>query len=152
MTTQPAPVAPILTGRDIGVAYFATAALREQLLADIGITFADSLLLTALARTDGSAARARLVDELVSGLKITAGTAASDVDELIAHGLATEEATAVTATPTGFEAHRRFNDRVAQSQPKIYGGIPADDLAAAKRVLDIVTERANRELALGTTA
>jgi DNA-binding MarR family transcriptional regulator len=149
MTTPLTPASqPIFGGRDIGVTYFAISGLRDLLLADVGMTFPDSLLLAALAGRDGSATRGELADVLMSGLKISADAASAHVDELIAHDLASETAGTVTATPLGAESHDRFTERVAQNIPKLYGGISDEDLAITRRVLETVTERANRELEL----
>lgn len=147
--TTPIPTGqPPLGGRDIGITYFAISGLRDTLLADVGMTFEDSLLLTALVGSDGSVTRDDLVTVLVSGLRVAAPVAVTHVDHLIASGFASEDEGTVTATPAGIEAHDRFTERVAQNAPKLYGDIPDEDLAVTRRVLATVTERANRELAL----
>ena len=64
--------------------------------------------------------------------------------------MASDAGGGVTATPLGIEAHDRFTERVAQNAPTLYGGIPDEDLAVTRRVLEIVTERANRELELSS--
>ena len=152
MTTPPQPVAGSPTfGRDIGVTYFATSALREMLLAKVGLTFEDSLLLTALAGSGRSAARDELIGVLVGGIKITTDAATTAVDLLLDRALATEHDGVVAATQDGTDALDRFNAGVVQSAPKLYGDIPEEDLAVARRVLETVTQRANRELALGST-
>jgi hypothetical protein len=153
MTTATQPTAGTPTfGRDIGVTYFATSALRDMLLADVGLTFEDSLLLTALAPNGGCASRDQLVSLLVGGIKTTPEAAATALDLLLDRALATEHDGSIAVTAAGAEALERFNARVAASAPKLYGDIPAADLAVARRVLATVTERANRELALSTTS
>lgn len=141
-------IQPILTGRDIGITYAAIAALREQLLAGVGITFEDSILLNTIDDNGGSATRHELVAVLVSGLKISEEQATHAVTALISRELAAavETSGSIVLSATGADAHGRFTAAVAQAAPTIYGGIDPVDLAAAKRVLDTVTERANREL------
>jgi hypothetical protein len=74
-------------GRDIGVTYFATSALRDMFLAEAGLTFEGSLLLNALTGSSGSAARHELVDVLVAGIKITFEAASKAVELLLDHAL-----------------------------------------------------------------
>ena len=75
---------PTFGGRDIGVTYFAISGLRDRLLADVGLTFEDSLLLNGLAGRGGSATRDELATVLVDGLKIDPDVAAAHVDGLVA--------------------------------------------------------------------
>ena len=157
MTNTPTPAATptpagqsILGGRDIGVTYFAISGLRDVLLAEVNLTFADSLLLNALAGSGGSATRDELATVLVNELKIAAETASARVDELVARDLAFDAGGTIAATAVGIEAHGRFTESVAQNAPRLYGDIPDEDLAITRRVLETVTARANRELELSS--
>jgi hypothetical protein len=145
---------PVLTGRDIGITYQAIAAIRDRLLADVGMTFEDSIQLNVLADAPAStAASNELVAVLAAGLKLSDDAASAAIDALVSRGLATRDAAgAVTATALAVDAHQRFTALVAQLAPRLYGDIPTEDLEAAKRVLDTVTERANRQLAASAAA
>ena len=59
----------------------------------------------------------------------------------------TGEPPAVTATGDGRELHRRISTAITGITRRLWGDLPAEDLATAGRVLAIVTERANAELA-----
>jgi DNA-binding MarR family transcriptional regulator len=141
---------PVLTGRDIGITYQAIAAIRDRLLADVGLTFEDSIQLNVLADAPAATTTSsELVAVLAAGLKLSDAAASAAIDELVGRGLAIRDAAGtVTATEHAVEAHERFNAFVAELAPRLYGDIPREDLEAAKRVLDTVTERANRELEL----
>ena len=142
---------PVLTGRDIGITYQAIAAIRDRLLGRVGMTFEDSIQLNVLA--DGPATSGELVAVLAAGLKLSDDAAAAAIDALVNRALATRDAAGtVTATERAMDAHQRFNAMVNQLAPRLYGDIPTAELEAAKRVLDTVTERANRELAVGASS
>ena len=145
---------PVLTGRDIGITYQAIAAIRDRLLADVGMTFEDSIQLNVLADAPAStAASSELLAVLTAGLKLSDDAASAAIDALVSRGLATRDAAgAVTATALAVDAHQRFTALVAQLAPRLYGDIPTEDLEAAKRVLDTVTERANQQLAASAAA
>ena len=144
---------PVLTGRDIGITYQAIAAIRDRLLADVGMTFEDSIQLNVLADAPAATApSSQIVAVLVAGLKLSDEAASAAIDALVSRGHATRGADTVTATEHALDAHQRFTALVAELAPRLYGDIPTADLAAAKRVLDIVTERANRQLAVSANA
>jgi hypothetical protein len=145
---------PVLTGRDIGITYQAIAAIRDRLLSRVGMTFEDSIQINVLADTPAATATSgELVAVLAAGLKLSDDAASAAIDALVNRGLATRDAAGtVTATERAMDAHQRFNAMVNQLAPRLYGDIPTAELEAAKRVLDTVTERANRELAVGASS
>jgi DNA-binding MarR family transcriptional regulator len=53
----------------------------------------------------------------------------------------------VKATPAGQELHTRVRAVIAQITERLWGDLPADDLAATARVLSAVLARADAELA-----
>jgi hypothetical protein len=59
----------------------------------------------------------------------------------------TGEGSAVTVTGAAQQLHTRIRTAIAQITQRLWGGLPAEDLATAGRVLAIITERANAELA-----
>ena len=145
---------PVLTGRDIGITYQAIAAIRDRLLGGVGMTFEDSIQINVLADAPAATATSGdLVAVLAAGLKLSDDAASAAIDALVDRRLATRDAVGtITATERAIDAHQRFNAMVAQLAPRLYGDIPTADLEAAKRVLDLVTARANRELAVGAPA
>ncbi|MET9897098.1 MarR family transcriptional regulator [Streptomyces sp. NPDC006446] len=144
MTTSPPPV----NGQVIGLAHYASRATLERVLARSGTTFEQSVALRAVSDNGGTVERDRLVGRLTGALKIKESAARRTVDAMTAAKLL-EEPTAgqVSLTDGGrelFESIRTAGNEIAA---RLYAGIPAEDLAAAGRVLTLVTERADAELA-----
>ncbi|MER5386978.1 MarR family transcriptional regulator [Streptomyces sp. NPDC002688] len=144
MTTSPPPV----NGQVIGLAHYASRAALERVLARSGTTFEQSVALRAVSDNGGTVERDRLVGRLTGALKIEEPAARRTVDAMTALKLL-EEPTAgqVSLTDDGrelFESIRTAGNEIAA---RLYAGIPAEDLATAGRVLTLVTERADAELA-----
>ncbi|MFF7275528.1 MarR family transcriptional regulator [Streptomyces griseorubiginosus] len=139
MTTNP---------RVIALAHYAGRALLENALARHGLTFQQSVTLRPAALADGPLDRDRLVADVVGSLKIDAAEAHAVVDELLAAGLLAPEGTSeVRITRAGRDLYQTTSAETAPLTARIYAGIPEEDLAVAGRVLGLITERANRELA-----
>lgn len=118
------------------------------MLARSGTTFNQSVALRAVSDNGGTVERDWLVGRLTGALKIEEPAARATVDEMTARKLL-EEPTAerVSLTDSGrelFEGIRTAGNEIAA---RLYADIPAEDLATAGRVLTLVTERANAELA-----
>ncbi|MET7699235.1 MarR family transcriptional regulator [Streptomyces sp. NPDC005485] len=147
-TTPPVTPAPSVNGQVIGLAHYASRALLEAVLARTGTSFNESVALRAVADNGGTVERAWLVARLTGALKIAESAASETVDEMAERKtLDTPAAGQVSLTDSGrelFEGIRVGGNRIAA---RLYAGIPAEDLAAAGRVLTLVTERANAELA-----
>lgn len=139
MTTNP---------RVIALAHYAGRALLENALARHGLTFQQSVTLRPAALADGPLDRDRLVADVVGSLKIDVAEAHAVVDELLAAGLLAPEGTSeVRITRAGRDLYETTSAETAPLTARIYAGIPEEDLAVAGRVLGLITERANRELA-----
>ncbi|MER7571422.1 MarR family transcriptional regulator [Streptomyces sp. NPDC126514] len=139
---------PRLDPRVIALAHYAARAVLERVLHRHGTTFQQSVTLRLAALADGPTEREHLVDGIVGSLKIDAADAHGVLDELLAAGLlAPDGPSRVRITDAGRE---RFDTTSAETAPisaRIYAGIPEEDLAVAGRVLTLITERANAELA-----
>jgi len=148
ITTPPATTAPPVNGQVVALAHYASRALLEASLARTGTTFGQSVALRAVADNGGTVERARGVGRLMDGLKIAESAAEEPVDELIERKLLeTPVAGQVSFTDSGrelFEGIRASGNEIAA---RLYAGIAAEDLATAGRVLALVTQRANAELA-----
>ncbi|MEU8990856.1 MarR family transcriptional regulator [Streptomyces sp. NPDC048558] len=139
---------PLLDPRVIALAHYASRALLERVLARHGATFQQSVTLRLVNVADGPVERDHLVDGVVGALKIDAAEAHSVVDELIAAQLlAPQEPSRVRITDAGRELHERTSAETAPISARVYADLPTEDLAAAGRVLTLITERANAELA-----
>ncbi|MCL8010140.1 MarR family transcriptional regulator [Streptomyces sp. AS02] len=147
-TTSPATPTPLVNPRVIALAHYAGRSLLEQVLARHGATFQQSVTLRLVAVADGPIERDRLVDGVVGALKIDAAEVHSVVDELIAAELvAPQEPSQVRITDAGRELYDRTSAETAPITARIYAGLSTEDLAAAGRVLTLITERADAELA-----
>ncbi|MEJ8672263.1 MarR family transcriptional regulator [Streptomyces sp. NBC_01614] len=139
---------PLLDPRVIALAHYASRALLERVLARHGATFQQSVTLRLVNVSDGPVERDHLVDSVVGALKIDASEAHSVVDELVAAELlAPQEPYRVRITDAGRELYERTSAETAPLSARVYADIPTEDLAAAGRVLTLITERANAELA-----
>ncbi|MFD7392050.1 MarR family transcriptional regulator [Streptomyces sp. NPDC059852] len=144
MTTTP----PRLDPRVIALAHYASRALLERVLARHGATFQQSVTLRVAAVADGPVGRDELAGQVTGSLKCTPEEARSVVEELEGAGLlAPEGPSAVRITDAGRDLFTTTSAETAPLSARVYAGLPEEDLAAAGRVLTLITERANRELA-----
>ncbi|WP_369174440.1 MarR family transcriptional regulator [Streptomyces sp. R28] len=147
-TTPTTTTTPLVGPRVIALAHYAGRALLEQVLTRHGATFQQSVTLRLVAVADGPVERDRVIDGVVGSLKIDAAQAHSVVDELIAAELlAPQGPSQVRITDAGRELYDSTSAATAPITARIYAGLPTEDLAAAGRVLTLITERANAELA-----
>jgi len=144
MTTTTAPRA---NGRVIALAHYAGRAVLESVLIRHGLGFQQQITLRGAAVADGPVGRDHLVGEVVSALKIDPAAVHTTVDELITAKLLEADASDVRITDTGREVYDQVTTETSVISARIYAGIPAEDLESAGRVLTLVTERANAELA-----
>ena len=138
--------APTLTGRDIGLAERATRAVLDTLLAQNATTFEQWVVLNLAGGDGGSVARNTLVQRIAFALKIDEPAASAAVDQVVYAGFATTSGGQFVLTPTRTARFERVGDASAAVTERLYGDLPIDELATARRVLSIITERANSEL------
>lgn len=139
---------PLLDPRVIALAHYAARGVLERVLARHGVTFQQSVTLRVVAVADGPVERGHLVDGVVGSLKIGPAEAHAVVDELIdAKLVALTEPSQVRITDAGRELYDRTSAETAPITARIYDGIPTEDLAVAGRVLTLIADRANAELA-----
>ncbi|MCX5135394.1 MULTISPECIES: MarR family transcriptional regulator [unclassified Streptomyces] len=147
-SVSPTPAVLPVNGQVIGLAHYASRAALERVLARSGTSFNRSVALRAVSDNGGTVERAWLVGRLTGALKIEESVARATVEEMTADDLLAEPAAGqVSLTDAGrelFDSIRTAGDAIAA---RLYAGIPAEDLAAAGRVLTLVTERADAELA-----
>jgi DNA-binding MarR family transcriptional regulator len=147
MTTTPAP-APVLSGRDINIAAFATRALLERLIDETGVAFADWTALTAVEGAGGAGlARSALVARQSAALQVEAATVEHGIDTLLAQGLVSEDAGTLVLTAAGEAVFRPVQAATQELVADLYRDFPPEDLAITQRTLAEVTRRANLRLA-----
>ncbi|MFD5073812.1 MarR family transcriptional regulator [Streptomyces sp. NPDC058371] len=139
---------PLVNGQVIGLAHYASRAVLETVLARTGSDFSQSVALRVVSDNGGTVDRDRLVSRLVGALKIDESAARETVDELTAlKQLDAPTPERVSLTESGRELFETIRAGGSEIAARLYAGIPAEDLAIAGRVLTLVTERANAELA-----
>ena len=136
---------PPLNTQVIGQTESALGALLEPLLADAGITFQQWLVLTVTTASGGRTDRGQLVARIAAASKIDGMEVESAIAELTAAGLATATGP-LALTDSGQDAYQRIRGAIDELNAELFA-FPPEDLAAAGRVLTIVTERANAVLA-----
>ena len=140
---------PTLSTRVIGQAEKTLGAILDRQLAGTGLTEPQWVILT-LAFTSGAAVERKQFTRMVAGaLKISETQARARVGDMVTTQQLqiTGEAPAVTATGAARQLHSRISAAITQITQRLWGDLPAGDLATAGRVLAIITERANTELA-----
>ncbi|MFI6150359.1 MarR family transcriptional regulator [Streptomyces sp. NPDC051109] len=136
--------------RALGLAHYAARGVLEHVLARHGITFQQQIALRAAITADTPKAAEDLVVEVQGSLKADPADIRATLDELLAKQLLVVDGAHLRPTDAGRELIAVVGAETAPISARIWGGIPAADLAAAGRVLSLVTERANAELAAQT--
>jgi DNA-binding MarR family transcriptional regulator len=127
-------------------------AILDRLLAGTGLTEPQWVTLTIAVMSGGSIDRAALVSRIAGSLKISDAEAQARIDELAAAQLLevpNVDGSAVRVTDAGQRLQGRIRSSVVEITDRMWGDLPAADLAAAGRVLTTVLERANAELVGG---
>ncbi len=139
---------PTLTPRVIGQAEKTMNAILDRLLAGPGLTEAQWITLTLTAGGAGAAGRGQLVAEVAGGLKTDTARAQAHVASLAAAGLVQDpgDDSPVRLTAAGEQVYGQIRAATTQVTQRLWGDLPAEDLATAGRVLTIITERASAEL------
>jgi hypothetical protein len=140
---------PILSTRVIGQAEKTLNAILGRQLAGTGLTEPQWVILTLAVTGGGGAERDRFTSMVADALKISEAEAEVRVGDMVtAQQLTiTGQGSAVTVTETARQLHSRIRTAVTEITQRLWGDLPAGDLATAGRVLAIITERANAELA-----
>ncbi|WP_225094986.1 MarR family transcriptional regulator [Streptomyces sp. CoH27] len=149
MTTT---TAPRVDPRVIALAHYAGRAILERVLVRHGIDFLQSVTLRLTVVADGPVERAGLVADVVGAVKVAEADAHRAIDALTAARLVSaEEPSQVRVTDAGRELYATTSAATAPITARIYAGISEEDRAVAGRVLALITERADAELAALST-
>ncbi|MGV9455451.1 MarR family transcriptional regulator [Streptomyces sp. NPDC003635] len=140
--------APAVDSRVIGLAHYAARAVLESVLAGYGLTFQEQITLRLVVVAEAPVTREAIVEQVVGSLKVDADSARSVIAGLTEKGLLEDDgASDLRVTDAAAALFAESGAEISKVAARIYAGIPAEDLAAAGRVLTLVTERANAELA-----
>lgn len=143
MTTTTTPA----DARTLGLAHYAARAVLESVLTHHGLGFQHQIVLRPVALATGPVDRGQLAADTVAALKADEDSVQGTIDELIAAGLLATDASAVRITDAGRALYERITEETSAASARIWGDIPEEDLLTTGRVLTLVTERANAELA-----
>jgi DNA-binding MarR family transcriptional regulator len=138
--------APAADARALALAHYAARGVLEHVLARHGITFQQQVALRAVLTADAPPTPDELVAQVHDSLKADPADIRATADELLAKQLIVADGAHLRPTDAGRELIAATSAETAPVAARIWGGIPAEDLAAAGRVLATVTERANAEL------
>ncbi|MFF4575967.1 MarR family transcriptional regulator [Streptomyces sp. NPDC001410] len=145
-----ATTAPTVNGRVIALAHYAARALLEGVLVSHGATFHQSVTLRAVVVAGESVGRDELVADVTGSLKTGESVVRGVIEEMTAAKLLEAdpaETSRMRLTDSGRDLYESTTAETAEISARLYAGIPDEDLAIAGRVLNLITERANAELA-----
>ncbi|WP_406103886.1 MarR family transcriptional regulator [Streptomyces sp. NBC_01003] len=145
-TTASSTTAPVANARTLGLAHYAARGVLEHVLARHGATFQQQVALRAAVTADAPQTPDDLATQVQGSLKADPADIRATLDELLARQLLVADGAHLRPTDAGRELLATIGAETAPITARIWGGIPADDLAAAGRVLALVTELANGEL------
>ncbi|MET9018133.1 MarR family transcriptional regulator [Streptomyces olivaceoviridis] len=146
-TTASTATAPVADARALALAHYAARSVLEHVLARYGATFQQQVALRAAITTETPQTSDDLITQVQGSLKADPADIRATLDELLAKQLLVADGAHLRPTDAGRELFAATGAETAPISARIWGGIPAEDLTAAGRVLALVTERANAELA-----
>jgi DNA-binding MarR family transcriptional regulator len=139
---------PTFTPRLLGETEKTLNAILDRHLSGAGLTEQHWITLTLAVVSGGSIDRDELVRKVSEGAKFSEDDVRARVSELIATGLLDDAASPeVSVTEAGRKTHARIRGANNELTERLWGDLPADELATAARVLSTVLERANLEFA-----
>jgi DNA-binding MarR family transcriptional regulator len=140
MAVNPMTLNPQIVGR----AENAHKPALARILSRTGMTYAQWVALTLTSAGGGAVAREEIVGRIAGALKIDSAPARSAIAELTTVQLLQDvpgEVSRIELTASGHERYRQIRSAIDEVIAQAYGGIPADDLATAGRVLTLITAR-----------
>ena len=144
------PTHPSLNPQVIGQAESALGAILDPLLARTGTTFNQWLVLAVSAASGATIDRDQLLTQITGARKIDDSAVLTAIAELTSAELVQAlpgEGSRIGLTETGQARYRSIRTALDEVISQLFGDLPAEDLATAGRVLTIITERANAEVA-----
>ena len=140
---------PTLSPRVIGQAEKTLNVILARQLAGTGLTEPQWVILTLAVTSGGTAGHEAFTRTVADALKISETQARALIGDLVAsqHLQITGEPPAVTATGAALQLHGRISVATTEVTQQLSGDLPAEDLVTAGRVLAIITDRANAQLA-----
>jgi DNA-binding MarR family transcriptional regulator len=134
----------------IGQTEKALNAILDRQLAGTRLTAPQWLTLSLTVFSGGTVDRDELGARVAGALKVSEADAHARIAELAAAELVDApdgSGSTVGLTDAGHQLHVRIRTTVTEITERLWGDLPAEDLATAGRVLGTVLARANAELA-----
>lgn len=158
-TAASTATAPVADSRALGLAHYAARGVLEHVLAGMASrrsvpqhgTFQQQVALGAAVTAETPQTPDDLVARVRGSLKADPAGIRTTVDELLVKQLLAADGAHLRPTDAGRELLAAVGAERAPISARIWGGIPAEDLAATGRVLGLVAGRANAELAALTS-
>jgi DNA-binding MarR family transcriptional regulator len=145
MSTSPTFSTPVL-----GQTEKALNAILVRQLAGTGLTERQWVTLTMTVAGGGTVGRDELVARVAGVLKVGEAEAQAQITDLASAQLlqaTQDDGSPVKVTDAGQRLYEQIRTAVTRITQRLWGDLPAEDLATAGRVLSTVLERANEELA-----
>ena len=142
---------PAFTPQLIGQTEKTLNAILDRNLAGTGLTEPQWVVLTLAVRSGGPIDRNLFASSVATSAKFSEADVRARIAELAERLLltaSTGEGAEVAVTDAGEELHGRILATNTELIERLWGDLPASDLAMAGRVLAIVLERANAEIAV----
>jgi DNA-binding MarR family transcriptional regulator len=144
------PTTPTFSAQLLGQTEKAANAILDRLLAEPRLSEPQWVTLSITAASGGTLGRGQLIERVAGALKVSVADAQARITELATRGLLHDpgdDHARITLTDRGQRVHGRVRAATTEITERLWGDLPADDLATAGRVLDTVLARANAELA-----
>jgi DNA-binding MarR family transcriptional regulator len=141
--------APTFSPQAIGETEKALNAILDRQLAGTGLTEHQWITLSLTVAGGGAVDRDQLVGRVAGGLKVSEAEAQARIAELAAAQLVQApdgEGSPVKLTDAGQRLYGQIRTAATRITQRLWGDLPAEDLATAGRVLSTVLARANAEL------
>jgi DNA-binding MarR family transcriptional regulator len=132
----------------IGQTEKALNAILARLLEHTHLTEPQWVTLTLTVMSGGSVDRDELARRIAGAMKVSAHEARARIDELAKAQLVDatdQDDSQLRVTDAGRELQSRIRAEVGEITERLWGDLPAEDLATAARVLGAVLNRANQE-------
>jgi len=137
---------PSLNPRILGQAENAHRALLTRILEKSGTSYTHWVVLNLVATAESAVSPQELRNRVASALKIEDAEVAETVETLVRTDVLSSDAARLALTESGLDLYGHIRAEVDQTVTSLYDGVPREDLAAAGRVLVLLTERANSKL------
>jgi hypothetical protein len=141
---------PTFTAQLLGQTEKAANAILDRLLSQPGLTEHQWIALNVTVMNDGGVDAHQLEDQVANALRISTAEARGRITELAAAQLLDvpdDERAPIKLTDAGMQLYTQIRTAVTQVTERLWGDLPAADLATAARVLSTILERANAEVA-----